>query len=302
MVTKRILLFGGNSQTGKALKYNELPHDWHLGIFTRAECDFTRAGDIARAMKDFRPDLVINAAAMTDLEACEKEPELAMHINFNAVATIVSHCVEADAPLIQLSTNNVFDGRDRTVPYAPDDAMNPVNAYGLSKMFGEEAARHGSYGHVILRSSLVFSADGENVLTRTLRQIDTADTIRIASDHVANPTSANHLAQGLILIANSVLDGKAHCYGTFHLCDEPAVTLYEFTQAIMEAYAPFTERRPAIVGVANAVWPEHALRPQYSAINCEKTQAIYGIKPQPWREDLAAAVRCYAQQKTAQEH
>ena len=289
MITNRILLFGGSGQIGKAIQQRPLPNGWVLGMPTHADCDFTRPGDIARAVRDFAPDIIINAAAMTDIEACEKEPEKAMQINFSAVATLAGHCDTINAPLIQLSTDYVFDGTKET-PYTPDDAMNPLNAYGKSKLMGEEAARHGLYWHTIVRTSLVFSATGSNILTKTLRQIDTQDEINAASDQYANPTSADFVAESLMTMASAILNGKGNGFGTFHICGEPAVTRYEFLHAIMDAYAPFTDRRPKLIPVASADIPNRTPRPLYSAMNCDKVQTSYDISPRSWRDDLGQAV------------
>ena len=290
MITNRILFFGGNGQIGRAVQQKELHKGFFLGTPSRSDCDFTRPGDIGRTIRDFAPDLVINAAAMTDIDACEKEPEKAMQINFSSVATLAAHCDTVNAPLIQLSTDYVFDGTE-TTPYQPDDAMNPLNAYGKSKLMGEEAARHGLYWHTIVRTSLVFSAEDNNVLTKTLRQIDTQDEIHAASDQIQNPTSADYVAESLITMATAILKGKGNGFGTFHICGEPAVTRYEFAQAIIEAYSPYTERRPQLLPVASADMPNRIPRPLYSAMNCNKAQEAYGISPRPWQTDLVRAIK-----------
>ena len=213
-----------------------------------------------------------------------------MQINFSAVATIAAHCDTVNAPLIQLSTDFVFDGTENR-PYEPDDAMNPLNVYGNSKLMGEEAARHGLYWHAIVRTSLVFSAEGNNILTKTLHQIDTQDEITAASDQTTNPTSADFVAESLIIMAKAILNGKGNGFGTYHICGEPAVTRYEFLQAIMEAYAPYTTCRPKLIPVASADIPNHVTRPSYSVLNCDKAQATYGISQCSWRNDLATAIK-----------
>ena len=296
MITNRILLFGGTGQIGQALQKCDPPADWILAAPSRAECDFTRAGDIGRAIRAFAPDIVINATEMNDLAACEKEPDAAMAVNFSAVATLAGHCDTVNAPLIQLSTSDVFDGTQDT-PYRPDDAMNPLNAYGKSKLMGEEAARHGLYWHAIVRTSLVFGADGDNALTQTLHQIDAQDEIQAASDQILNPTSADFVAKALLTMASAILGGKGNGFGTFHVCDEPAVTRYEFLQAIMNAYAPFTNCRPKLVPVTSADSPDPILRPLYAAMNSDKAQRVYGISPRGWREDIAQAIQKFAPQE-----
>ncbi|MDR3424236.1 MAG: NAD(P)-dependent oxidoreductase [Alphaproteobacteria bacterium] len=293
MVTNRILLFGANGQVGRALQALPLPEDWDLRRLTPAECDFTSPSDIGKAFHDFPPDLAINAAEMNDLDACEINPDLAREVNFHAVAHIAGQCDTAGAPLIQLSTAHVFDGTESTVPYLPDDAMNPINVYGQTKMMGEEAARHGLYWHVILRASLVFSAHGDNILTRTLRQIDTQDDIQAAQDEIVSPTSAKAVAEALLGIAKAILNGKGDGFGTFHICSEPEASRFDFLQAVMQAYAPFTDRRPKLTPVPASAIPQHVLRPLYSALNGDKIREVYGIDSRLWHEDLSLAVKEY---------
>lgn len=291
----RIILFGGNSQIGRALQHQQIPADWQLKAVTRAECDFMRPGDIGKIMRDFSPDLVINAAAMTDIDACEQDRAKATEVNFHAVANIAGQCDTVNAPLIQISTDYVFDGKDGERAYMPDDAMNPINVYGQTKMMGEEAARHGLYWHVIMRTSLVFSEFGQNVLTKTLRQIDTQDEIQAVTDQKGNPTSAEAVTEALIIMGDAILKGKGNGFGTFHICGEPAVTRFEFLQAIMEAYAPFTSRRPKLVSVANADLPTRVPRPPCSILNNDKARDVYGIQPRLWHDDLAKAVKQYVE-------
>ena len=299
MVTNRILLFGSEGQVGNALKRLDLPANWLVRMVTQSECDFTCPGAIGKTVQDFGPDLVINAAAMTDVDACECDCEKARDINFHAVVQIAAQCDTMAAPLIHLSTDYVFDGKDGGIPYYPDDAMNPINVYGQTKMMGEEAVRHGLYWHVILRTSLVFSAFGENILTRTLRQIDTQAEVSAVVDQIACPTSASAVAEALFAIANAIMNGKGNGFGTLHVCGEPAVTRFEFLQAIMGAYEPFTDRRPSLVPISAADLSDRAPRPGYSALNTDKAREVYGIQPSLWREDLSRAVKQFVEERHA---
>jgi dTDP-4-dehydrorhamnose reductase len=292
-MTSRVLFLGGSGQLGQSFQTRPVPATWTLSAPSRAECDFTQPSTIAKTIQDFAPDLVINAAAMTDVDACETDIETATEINFRAVAHIAAQCATLDAPLIHLSTDYVFDGTDGSVPYLPDDQMNPLNMYGQTKMMGEEAVRHSSNWHVIVRTSSVFSALGNNILTRTLQQIDTQDKIQGASNQIANPTSAEFLSTSLIKIAEDILNGKAHGFGTFHICGQPFVSRFEWVQAIMQAYSPFTKHRPAIFPFILDNTKIPVPRPLFSALNSDKAQDVYGITPSAWRDDLRQAVSDY---------
>ncbi|MDE1900945.1 MAG: dTDP-4-dehydrorhamnose reductase [Alphaproteobacteria bacterium] len=297
MVSKRVLLFGGDGQVGRAVRARVLPAGWELGVSTRAQCDLTRAGDIAKAIRDFAPDIVINAAAIADIDTCERDYALAMRVNFEAVAEMAAHCAEANAPLIQISTDYVFDGSEGERPYATDDAMNPLNTYGKSKLMGEEAARHGIHWHVILRTSSVFGAWGQNILTKTLHSIDTLDEFGAVTDQISCPTSADAVAEALVVMADAILGGKVDGFGTFHLCGAPPVSRYDFLQAMIDAYAPYTGRRTKLVPLRAADIAGRVPRPAYSVLDCGKIQRVYGIAQRPWREDLITAIKTYMENR-----
>lgn len=297
MQAKRILLFGGTGQIGQALQNQPLPPEWCLGAPTRAQADLTEPAAIAKAIRDFMPDLIINAAALTDIDACERDPDLARKINFEAVANIAAHAAMHNAPLVQLSTDYVFDGNDGAVPYAADAPMNPINNYGESKMLGEEAARHALHWHVILRISLVFSSYGENILTKSLRQLDRQEPLTAVRDQVASPTCADATAAALVTISNAILGGKADGFGTFHLTGTLAVSRAEFAQAIIDAYTPYSGTAPALIPVNAADIVGRVPRPAYSVLDNTKIERVYGITPRDWRDDLAASFKAFMEKK-----
>jgi dTDP-4-dehydrorhamnose reductase len=294
MAGNHILIFGGSGQVGTVLRGMKMPEDWHVMAPARAECDLTQPGDVARAIRDFGPDIVINAAAMCGIDECEKNPELAKEINFHAVANMAAQCSTLDTPLIHLSTDYVFDGTEGK-PYLPDDKMNPLNVYGQTKMMGEEAARHAIHWHVILRCPLIFSAQGKNLLTTTLGRINRENEITAASDQFTAPVHAHIVADALVTIANAILHGKGNGFGTFHLAGEPEINRFDFLQEIMDAYAPYTDRRPTLKPVKSAEMTGRVPRPRYTVLNADKINESYGIAPHRWHADLIQAVRDYAE-------
>ena len=294
MPSPKILLLGGSGQIGQALRRQPLPEGWRLVAPPHAELDITNSSAVRGAVQQDKPDIIINAAALTNVDALEGDLEKAMVTNFHAPANLAAQAAALDIPMIQLSTDYVFDGRQDT-PYLPDDTMNPQNIYGHSKLMGEEALRHSLPWHVILRVSSVFSAYGMNILTKTLKLINERDSLRMVNDQRAAPTYAPVIAAALVTISKALLNGKSGGFGTFHLCGEPSCTRYEFTQAVMEAYAPRTTRRPEITPVASVVFADYAPRPAYSVLDCAKIRAVYGIEQQPWRAGLEEAMRQLAQ-------
>ena len=290
MSIKRILLLGAAGQIGQALQHHNLPVDWQLGSLTRTECDITDRRSVQQAVQSFKPDLVINAAAMTAVDLCEKEQDKAMAVNFEAAATIAAQCSTHDIPLIHLSTDYVFDGHDGGRPYTVHHKMSPLSVYGHSKMMGEEAIRHSHPWHAILRVSSVFSEFGQNLLPRMLNLIDTRDELKIVTDQISCPTYAPDIAEALVTMTHGILAGTFDRFGTFHYCGEPAVTRMEFVQAIMASYAPYTDRRPTIGAALSTDFPGLAERPVYSVLDCKRIHDVYGIAQRPWQTGLAKAI------------
>ncbi len=295
MASKRIMLLGANGQVSQALRAEPIPTDWQLGAYGHAECDITDHRMVQETIQNFKPDLIINTAAMTAVDKCETDHAQAIAANFNAPANLAAQCSTLDIPLIHLSTDYVFDGADRNTPYATEDMMHPVNMYGDSKMMGEEAIRHTHPFHVILRISSVFSAYGTNLLTKMLQAIETKDELKIVTDQICAPTAAQDVARALIKITETLMHGKSGGYGTFHLCGTPAVNRLEFSQAMMDAYAPFTAKRPQILPALSSDFPGFAARPPYAVLECSKIRDVYGINQRPWREGLDEAMQILMQ-------
>lgn len=290
MAIKRIMLLGAEGQIGQALQAAARPKDWALGAFGHGQCDLVNHGAMQRAMLDFKPDLVINAAAMTNVDSCEEDQDKAVAVNFEGVANLAAQCATRDIPLIHLSTDYVFDGRDGEIPYTPDAPMNPLGVYGNTKVMGEESVRHELAWHLILRVSSVFSAFGNNILTKALAAIDEKDELRYVTDQKSCPTYAPDIAAAVVTMGDAILHGKSGVFGTFHYCGAPEATRFEFIQAVMEAYAPYTTRRPEILTALSSDFPHAAPRPAYSSLDVNKTTRVFGLAPQDWRERLKEAV------------
>jgi dTDP-4-dehydrorhamnose reductase len=297
MTNPKIMVFGGSGQIGQTIQHlvsqNQAPKEWHIGAFTREECDISDPAALRNAILSFAPDMIINAAAITNVDEAEKNREMAEAVNFRAVAQMAAHCSALDIPMIHLSTDYVFDGRENK-PYREDAAMNPINIYGATKMMGEEAVRHELAWHVILRISSIFSPFGQNILTKALEKIEKEEDLRFVTDIVSAPTPALDVARTLFAIGTQVLAGKVGGYGTFHYCGTPSCSRYDFISTVMERYAPYTSRRPKITATVCAEFVDSAPRPAYSILDCQKIHTVYGL-PQPlWQDGLDTALQLLA--------
>lgn len=287
------MFLGAPGQLGQAFQYvwrtAPIKPDWEIGLFGRRECNITDPVELKTVIQNYKPDLLINAASLTRVDHAESNEEEATRVNFHAPANMAAHCSALDIPMIQLSTDYVFDGR-KTTPYFPDDQMNPINIYGATKMMGEEAVRHELAWHVILRVSSVFSAFRRNILTSAIKMIDEQDELRMVTDVISPPTPATHIVKALIVMGSQILNGKTDGFGTFHLCGTPACSRYDLTEAIMKAYAPHTAKRPKLTPTVSAEFNVPAKRPAYSVMDCAKIRATYGIDQRPWQEGLDEAM------------
>ncbi|MDD3181229.1 MAG: dTDP-4-dehydrorhamnose reductase [Alphaproteobacteria bacterium] len=293
MTRHRIMVLGAAGQVGQSIQHlashKHLPENWDLSLFSRTECNITNPSMLRDAIQRTNPDLIINASGLTNVEHAERDENLAMATNFHAVAQMAAQCSALDIPIIHLSTDYVFDGREHT-PYKPNDQMNPLNTYGGSKMMGEEALRHEHPWHVILRISSVFSAFRRNILTGALALIEEQEELRFVTDIVSTPTYALDVAQAIVTIGKELMLGKADGYGTFHLTGEPIASRFDFVEEVMKAYEPFTMRRPKLVATVCAEFPDYVRRPPYSVMDCAKIKATYGIDQKSWKDGIRDAI------------
>jgi dTDP-4-dehydrorhamnose reductase len=297
-MTKRILLLGATGLIGRAFARAASPYRWTLIAPPRAEADLTHPATLRGLFHRTEPDLVVNAAGLADVDSAERHEDEAMAINFEGPATLAAQCSTRDIPLVHLSTDYVFDGRD-AAPYNEDAPMNPLNVYGYSKMMGEEAIRHELAWHVILRVASVFGGARKNILTKTLDAIDTQDEVRCVADRTSAPTPDHAVAHALATIAEKVMEGGLGLYGTFHFCGAPIASRYAFAKAVMEAYAPFTDRRPKIVPATSEIFADLAPRPLFSALDCRKIERVYALAQPDWQDALPAAIQASFAAKSA---
>lgn len=283
------MLIGANGQLGQAIRHAHLPEGFVLHTYGHQECDLADPASVRFAVQGLKPDLIINLAAMTAVDKCETEVDAARAANFQGPANLAAQCLTLDIPLIQISTDYVFDGK-ATTPYLEDEPMAPANIYGESKMMGEEAIRHTLPFHVILRISSVFSEYGSNLLTRTLHTIDSKDEMKSVTDQTTCPTYAPDIADVVLAMGAAILRGKVDGFGTFHYCGLEPTTRFDFTREVISAYAPFSGRNPALLPALSSDFPGLAARPAYSVMNCDKLKRVYGLEQKSWKAGVKLAI------------
>jgi dTDP-4-dehydrorhamnose reductase len=273
-----LVVLGGSGQLGQALAREAQARGIAHVAFGRVACDIADAGRVERAIVGAR--LVVNCAAYTAVDRAEAEEELAHEVNAIGAGNVARKCADAAVPLVHISTDYVFDGNSPH-PYREDDVPRPLNAYGRSKLLGEERVREFHQAHVILRTSWIFSAHGQNFVTTMLRLARSESELRVIYDQVGGPTAAGDIAKAILKVATICKQPAFAGWGTYHFAGAPAVSWYEFARAIVG------EGGPPVVPIAAAEFQRPARRPGNSVLDCSRIARVFGLTQPDWRTNLA---------------
>ena len=288
-----IVLFGKNGQLGWEFQHS-LPILGNLVSLDRAELDLCDIQAIERTLVEVRPDLIINASAYTDVDRAETEMETAMKINALAPGIMAEMARKLGAVLIHYSTDYVFDG-EKNAPYTESDPTNPLNAYGKSKVAGEENIQQAGEAYLILRTSWVYSLRGTGFVNKVLGWARKNPSLRIVDDQVSNPTWARMLADvtGLLLAQNRVdlYNRMRDTRGIYHVAGSGHTSRYEWAKQILMNDPRQVEQIVQSVQPARSEeFPTPAIRPLFSALDCTRFEATFGLRPPPWDKTLKLAM------------
>lgn len=281
----RILLTGRKGQVGWELE-RALPALGQVIATDRATLDLADSDAIRRVVREAKPEVIVNPAAYTAVDRAESEPELAFAANAMGVGVLAEEAASLDALLVHFSTDYVFDGEKRS-PYVESDVPRPLGVYGKSKLEGERAIEASGCEHVILRSGWIYSTRGSNFVLSILHAAREGRPLRVVSDQVGGPTSAQSLVRATAQILTAHGSGWAFPVGLYHAAATGAVSRSEFARAIL-AEAGIAAR---IAEVSTGEYPTPAKRPRYSVLDCTKLRQAFGISLPDWREELRAVVR-----------
>jgi dTDP-4-dehydrorhamnose reductase len=278
----RILLTGRNGQVGWELERALAPLGEIIAT-DRATLELADPDAIRRVAREAKPELIVNAAAYTAVDQAESEPELAMRINAVAPGVLAEEAQRLGAWLIHYSTDYVFDGSSKR-PYVEGDATNPINAYGRSKLAGEQAIAASGARHLILRSSWVYGQRRRNFLLAILQRAQSGAPLRVVDDQIGAPTWCRQIAEATARI----VAGRSDVGGIYHLSAGGETTWCGFARAIVALAGIDAEVRP----IATAEFPTAAERPRYSVLDCAKLARDFGAALPDWRDGLG---RCMAE-------
>ena len=288
---RALLVFGGSGQVGRQLRLALAP----LGSViapTRAEADLTDADSLRAIIERVRPLVIVNAAALTNVDQAERDPALANAVNAIAPGIMAEAARRVGALMLHYSTDYVFDGA-RRVPYDEEAQPNPINSYGRSKLAGERGVASIDVPHLIVRTSWVYSVTGAGFVASLLRDLPGKPTVRIVADQVGSPTWSRSLAIATAALvrtavrADEVVLNPAD-WGIYHLGGSGEGSRVEIAEVVIDALGGrrLIGERPKIVPISAATFGALAPRPHYSALSNLRASKRFGITLQPWRADL----------------
>ena len=289
MNPKRILLTGINGQVGHALLSTLT--DYKVAGISRNELDLTNLDAIRQVVREIKPDLIINPAAYTAVDKAESEQELAYLINADATQVMAEEAAKLGCALIHFSTDYVYDGCKNT-PYLETDVVNPQSTYGKSKLAGEESIRAVGLPHLILRTSWVYGAYGNNFLQTILRLAKEREQLEVVVDQIGAPTSSMSIAMALTQLIKQ-WDGRQS--GVYHLTNTGSTSWHGFATEIVQQYSSMHEQ-PAlkvleVKPITTADYPTAALRPKNSCLDNSQLENRFGIALPSWRVGLQDVMR-----------
>lgn len=284
-MTRRVLLTGAGGQLGRALQALAPPGVTLLALDSRA-LDISDARQVERHVGDFEPELIINAAAYTQVDQAESDVDRAFAVNAEGPRRLAK-AADAGTRLLHVSTDFVFDGQGST-PYSPDAQAAPLGVYGRSKLAGEQAVLEAKPGgSLVLRTAWVYSPGGHNFLLTMLRLMATRDSLSVVQDQRGSPTSAASLARAIWELAD-----LPRAEGLLHWTDAGETSWHGFALEIQrQALAlGLLERAVPVAPIPSADYPTPARRPAYSVLDRSATEALLGREARPWQEELGAVL------------
>lgn len=276
----KILITGARGMLGRELA-ERLERRHVLQLRDIDDLDICDAAAVSVAVGTLHPDAVINCAAFTDVDGSESAPDRAFAVNAEGVRHLADACAATGALLCHVSTDFVFDGRANR-PYRESDEPNPLSVYGKSKLAGEQHIRGRVSKHLIVRTSWLFGAHGNNFVATMLRLADRQDEIRVVADQTGCPTYAGDLA---LAIEKLVTLSVPH--GTYHVCNTGRCTWYDLASRALA----LDGRATTVIPITTRELGRPALRPAFSAMDTAKFSAATGMKLRHWHEALEDYIR-----------
>lgn len=284
MQSKRILVTGSNGQLGCEMRRLGAVSPNEYFFTDIAELDITDKAAVAAFVAEHGIEIIVNCAAYTDVDRAEEDEPTAERINSDAVRNLAEAMKAVDGTLFHISTDYVF-GIDGNIPRTEDMPLDPLGAYGRTKLHGEQAIAASGCKHIIVRTAWLYSEHGHNFLKTMLRLTAERESLNVVFDQTGTPTYAGDLALALF----SVIEGGAYegNEGVYHFSNEGVCSWYDFAREIATA----TGRDCKIVPCHSSEFPSKVARPPYSVLDKTKIKTTFGIEIPHWRDSMIYCLR-----------
>jgi dTDP-4-dehydrorhamnose reductase len=298
----KILLFGKDGQVGFELNKSltSLGELISLGRGSISYCgDLTNLDGISQSIRDIRPNIILNAAAYTEVDKAEEEPGLAFSINADALAVIAKETKELNALLIHYSTDYVFDGSGDQ-PWSETDKTAPLNSYGSSKLKGEEFIQNSGCNHLILRASWVYGVHGNNFMKTILRLANERNELRLVTDQIGVPTSARMLAELTASIIHPAIK-EPKLNGIYHVSPSGETSWLDYAKFILDSGKKlgieFNVTSNNIKGILSDQFKFKAKRPLNSRLNTSKFKTAFNVELPHWKAEAEKTLKSILEKK-----
>ncbi len=278
----KILVTGSEGQLGKTIAdLAPHQHQYTFIFLSRTQLDITHAQQLEAVITKQQPDIIVNTAAYTAVDAAEDNRQQAFAINQQGPQLLAGVCKKHEIALIHISTDYVFDGQAQQ-PYKENDTINPQTVYGQSKRAGEEAILEARLSRfLIIRTSWLYGVHGHNFLKTMLRLGRERSHLNVVNDQQGIPTSVIDLTKAIFTIIPQLTPANS---GVYHYSNSGRATWFDFAQFIFEN----CELKVSVEPVATLQFPTPAKRPEYSVLNCDKIRNTFGVKTPDWKKSAAS--------------
>jgi dTDP-4-dehydrorhamnose reductase len=279
----KVLITGSNGQLGSEIKQiaGKFP-ELEFAFTDVAELDITNPDKVSAFFEVFRPEFLVNCAAYTAVDKAETDLETATLLNATSVGILASEAAKVKSKIIHVSTDYVFDGKGPR-PYKEDNMVDPQSAYGRTKLDGEIQCLRNNNASMVIRTSWLYSAFGNNFVKTMLRLGNERAEIGVIADQIGSPTNAADLALAILtIISSDVSRTKSFIPGIYHYSNEGVASWYDFTKAIFE----IAEINCFVKPIASEDFPSPVQRPAYSVMDKSKIKLTFGLQIPYWRDSL----------------
>ncbi|EJG1648724.1 dTDP-4-dehydrorhamnose reductase [Vibrio parahaemolyticus] len=284
----RVFITGCKGQVGQSLQEQlSIQENVTILALDKEELDITDQNAVQAVVEEFKPTVIINAAAHTAVDKAEGEVELSYSINCNGPKFLAQAAQSVGAAMLHISTDYVYEG-NKVGEYNEDDPTNPQSVYGASKLAGEVEVTQYCEKHIILRTAWVFGEHGNNFVKTMIRLGSIKNELSVVGDQFGGPTYAGDIASALIQLALKINQGEKMQFGIYHYSGLPHVSWYEFAEAIFDKAVELEllDKKPVVKRITTEQYPTPAKRPSNSRLSTSKISEVYSLKASDWKVAL----------------